>query len=187
MVQAGPRIADTGGAAHDRLYRMLRQQIMHGEIAPGQAMTLRGIGPGERAVDDAGARGLAAAGGGRRADAVGVGKGFDAGTVERADRGTGDDAGADRAGTGVARVAQGAFRADRAVAGDQRGERRGGRAAGCGGLHPDEPGVSPDAVSSRAVARDAGDDRDDLAAAGSDDAGGLFAAAPDRGARRRTG
>ena len=44
MVQAGPRIADTGGAAHDRLYRMLRQQIMHGEIAPGQAMTLRGLG-----------------------------------------------------------------------------------------------------------------------------------------------
>ncbi|TQS71594.1 GntR family transcriptional regulator [Rhodobacteraceae bacterium] len=30
-------------AAHDRLYRKLRQQIMHGEIAPGVAMTLRGL------------------------------------------------------------------------------------------------------------------------------------------------
>jgi DNA-binding GntR family transcriptional regulator len=44
MTASGPRIADSGGAAHDRLYRMLRQQIMHGEIAPGQAMTLRGLG-----------------------------------------------------------------------------------------------------------------------------------------------
>lgn len=31
-------------AAHDRVYRTLRTRIMHGEIAPGQAMTLRGIG-----------------------------------------------------------------------------------------------------------------------------------------------
>ena len=31
-------------AAHDRLYRTLRQQIMHGEIQPGQALTLRGLG-----------------------------------------------------------------------------------------------------------------------------------------------
>ncbi|OCX65857.1 GntR family transcriptional regulator [Thioclava sp. SK-1] len=30
-------------AAHDRLYRKLRQQIMHGEIAPGTALTLRGL------------------------------------------------------------------------------------------------------------------------------------------------
>ncbi|PKP84829.1 MAG: GntR family transcriptional regulator [Alphaproteobacteria bacterium HGW-Alphaproteobacteria-2] len=30
-------------AAHDRVYRALRTQIMHGEIAPGQALTLRGI------------------------------------------------------------------------------------------------------------------------------------------------
>lgn len=44
MTASGPRIADSGGSAHDRLYRMLRQQIMHGEIAPGQAMTLRGLG-----------------------------------------------------------------------------------------------------------------------------------------------
>lgn len=31
-------------AAHDRVYRTLRTRIMHGEIAPGQALTLRGIG-----------------------------------------------------------------------------------------------------------------------------------------------
>lgn len=31
-------------AAHERLYRALRQQIMHGELAPGQALTLRGLG-----------------------------------------------------------------------------------------------------------------------------------------------
>jgi len=31
-------------AAHDRLYRTLRQQIMCGELAPGQALTLRGLG-----------------------------------------------------------------------------------------------------------------------------------------------
>ncbi|WP_126976456.1 GntR family transcriptional regulator [Frigidibacter oleivorans] len=30
-------------AAHERLYRSLRQQIMHGELAPGQALTLRGL------------------------------------------------------------------------------------------------------------------------------------------------
>ena len=31
-------------AAHDRLYRSLRLQIMHGELLPGQALTLRGLG-----------------------------------------------------------------------------------------------------------------------------------------------
>ncbi|MEL6167290.1 MAG: GntR family transcriptional regulator [Pseudomonadota bacterium] len=31
-------------AAHDRVYRALRAQIMHGEMAPGQVLTLRGIG-----------------------------------------------------------------------------------------------------------------------------------------------
>ena len=31
-------------AAHDRVYRALRARIMHGEIAPGVALTLRGIG-----------------------------------------------------------------------------------------------------------------------------------------------
>jgi DNA-binding GntR family transcriptional regulator len=37
------RPPDTGLAAHDRLYRTLRQQIMHGELPPGQALTLRGL------------------------------------------------------------------------------------------------------------------------------------------------
>ena len=31
-------------AAHDRVYRSLRSQIMHGELLPGAALTLRGIG-----------------------------------------------------------------------------------------------------------------------------------------------
>jgi DNA-binding GntR family transcriptional regulator len=31
-------------AAHDRVYRTLRGRIMHGEIAPGVALTLRGVG-----------------------------------------------------------------------------------------------------------------------------------------------
>ena len=31
-------------AAHDRIYRTLRGRIMHGELAPGQALTLRGLG-----------------------------------------------------------------------------------------------------------------------------------------------
>ena len=35
---------DTSPAAHERLYRTLRQQVMHGELAPGQALTLRGLG-----------------------------------------------------------------------------------------------------------------------------------------------
>ncbi|SFJ40067.1 GntR family transcriptional regulator [Jannaschia pohangensis] len=35
---------DGPGAAHDRLYRSLRSRIMHGELAPGAALTLRGIG-----------------------------------------------------------------------------------------------------------------------------------------------
>jgi len=34
---------DPAPAAHDRIYRGLRARIMHGEIAPGQALTLRGI------------------------------------------------------------------------------------------------------------------------------------------------
>ena len=32
------------GAAHERVYRALRTQVMHGELAPGEALTLRGIG-----------------------------------------------------------------------------------------------------------------------------------------------
>jgi DNA-binding GntR family transcriptional regulator len=35
---------DPTPSAHDRVYRGLRQRIMHGEVSPGQAMTLRGIG-----------------------------------------------------------------------------------------------------------------------------------------------
>lgn len=38
------RTPDPVGAAHDRVYRALRARIMHGEIAPGVALTLRGIG-----------------------------------------------------------------------------------------------------------------------------------------------
>ena len=34
----------TPAAAHDRVYRALRTRVMHGEIAPGTALTLRGIG-----------------------------------------------------------------------------------------------------------------------------------------------
>ena len=39
-----PRQTDPNAAAHERVYRTLRQQVMHGELAPGQALTLRGIG-----------------------------------------------------------------------------------------------------------------------------------------------
>jgi DNA-binding GntR family transcriptional regulator len=39
-----PRPSDTAPSAHDRVYRTLRTAIMYGEINPGQAMTLRGIG-----------------------------------------------------------------------------------------------------------------------------------------------
>ena len=37
-------LPDGAGAAHDRLYRSLRTRIMHGEVSPGAALTLRGIG-----------------------------------------------------------------------------------------------------------------------------------------------
>ncbi|WP_299846517.1 GntR family transcriptional regulator [uncultured Roseovarius sp.] len=36
--------SDPSPSAHDRVYRGLRTRIMHGEIAPGQALTLRGVG-----------------------------------------------------------------------------------------------------------------------------------------------
>lgn len=39
-----PRTTDTAIAAHDRVYRALRARIMHGELPPGEALTLRGIG-----------------------------------------------------------------------------------------------------------------------------------------------
>lgn len=35
---------DPSPSAHDRVYRGLRSRIMHGEIAPGQPLTLRGVG-----------------------------------------------------------------------------------------------------------------------------------------------
>ena len=38
------RVADPPIAAHDRVYRNLRARIMHGEIEPAVALTLRGIG-----------------------------------------------------------------------------------------------------------------------------------------------
>ena len=38
-----PRPPDPTGAAHDRVYRSLRSRIMHGELEPGQSLTLRGI------------------------------------------------------------------------------------------------------------------------------------------------
>ncbi|MCA0873117.1 GntR family transcriptional regulator [Seohaeicola saemankumensis] len=38
------RPPEAAPAAHDRVYRTLRTRIMHGEIAPGAALTLRGIG-----------------------------------------------------------------------------------------------------------------------------------------------
>ena len=39
-----PRPPDPNAAAHERLYRALRQQVMHGEMDPGQPLTLRGLG-----------------------------------------------------------------------------------------------------------------------------------------------
>ena len=38
-----PRPDPAPTSAHDRVYRGLRSRIMHGEIAPGQALTLRGL------------------------------------------------------------------------------------------------------------------------------------------------
>lgn len=42
-MNTAPRSLETA-AAHERLYRALRTQVMHGELAPGQALTLRGLG-----------------------------------------------------------------------------------------------------------------------------------------------
>ena len=35
---------EIAASAHDRVYRGMRSRIMHGQIAPGQALTLRGLG-----------------------------------------------------------------------------------------------------------------------------------------------
>ncbi|CTQ49027.1 GntR family transcriptional regulator [Jannaschia donghaensis] len=37
-------LPDGTAAAHERLYRSLRSRIMHGELEPGQPLTLRGVG-----------------------------------------------------------------------------------------------------------------------------------------------
>ena len=42
LIQSRP--SDAAISAHDRVYRTLRSRIMHGELPPGQALTLRGIG-----------------------------------------------------------------------------------------------------------------------------------------------
>jgi len=44
MIQSQRTTADAATAAHDRVFRALRTRIMHGDIAPGEALTLRGIG-----------------------------------------------------------------------------------------------------------------------------------------------
>ncbi len=44
LLTANRPIAENTGSAHDRVYRSLRTRIMHGAIAPGEALTLRGIG-----------------------------------------------------------------------------------------------------------------------------------------------
>ncbi|SDY19776.1 GntR family transcriptional regulator [Citreimonas salinaria] len=43
-MQVQPRIPDSAQSAHDKVYRGLRTRILHGQIAPGAALTLRGIG-----------------------------------------------------------------------------------------------------------------------------------------------
>ena len=43
-MQPAPRTKEASTAAHDRVYRRLRTRIMHGDILPGTALTLRGIG-----------------------------------------------------------------------------------------------------------------------------------------------
>ena len=43
MIVPPPR-PDVGATAHERVYRSLRTAIIHGELAPGAALTLRGIG-----------------------------------------------------------------------------------------------------------------------------------------------
>jgi len=36
--------SDTNAPSHDQVYRQMRTRIMHGELAPGTALTLRGLG-----------------------------------------------------------------------------------------------------------------------------------------------
>ena len=39
-----PRPIEATPLAHDRVYRRLRSRVMYGDLPPGQALTLRGIG-----------------------------------------------------------------------------------------------------------------------------------------------
>ncbi len=39
-----PKPSEAGQSTHDKVYRTLRTRIMHGEILPGQSLTLRGVG-----------------------------------------------------------------------------------------------------------------------------------------------
>lgn len=41
---ARPRVSDTTPSVHDRIYRTLRTRILQGAMAPGEPLTLRGIG-----------------------------------------------------------------------------------------------------------------------------------------------
>ena len=43
-MQAHPRHQSDTTSAHERVYRSLRSRIMHGELDPGQSLTIRGIG-----------------------------------------------------------------------------------------------------------------------------------------------
>lgn len=42
-MQSATKPNDTQAPAHDLLYRSLRTQIMHGELGPGEALTVRGL------------------------------------------------------------------------------------------------------------------------------------------------
>ncbi len=44
MIIERERLSETVLPAHERVYRSLRARIMHGQMAPGAALTLRGIG-----------------------------------------------------------------------------------------------------------------------------------------------
>ena len=104
------RPSESAPPAHERVYRSLRARIMHGQIAPGIALTLRGIAA-EYGVSMTPAREAV-----RRLVAEGalklsrLGAGVDAGARQRADRGAGRAPGADRAGAGVAGRCRGPMR-----------------------------------------------------------------------------
>ena len=115
-----PRPTDPNAAAHERVYRSLRQQVMHGEMDPGQALTLRGLGktfgvsmtPAREAVRRLVAEGALTLSSSGRISTPELTPG--------ADRGTGGDPRAAGAGDGRPRAAARPFRADRAAGGDQR-------------------------------------------------------------------